>query len=341
MDSLSQFALGAAVGSAVLGRQLGWKATLTGGLLATLPDLDVLIPMGGDVADFTYHRSFSHSLLVLGLLTPLLAWLVGKLDPPLAEHPRGLRWLVLLVLLTHPLLDAMTIYGTQLLWPLDTTPIGLGSIFIIDPLYTLPLLLGTLGFIRYRHRPHLGQRLNAAGLILSTLYLGWSAVTQQRVEQQVQQQLAEQHRDYQQLLVQPTPFNTLLWRVLVMSEDGYREGFISLFDRHKSLQLQHHANQTELLDGLQQHWPVRRLQWFSKGFYRVERRDQHVIIRDLRMGLEPNYVFSFVVAQIDPQGQLHPQPDQKLASQYPAERLPELWQRIWNPTPAHSSFNAR
>ncbi|XOT98672.1 metal-dependent hydrolase, partial [Alcaligenes pakistanensis] len=46
-------------------------------------------------------------------------------------------------LITHPLLDAFTSYGTQLLWPLAATPATWSSIFIIDPLYTLPLLIAT------------------------------------------------------------------------------------------------------------------------------------------------------------------------------------------------------
>ncbi|MCB1809635.1 MAG: metal-dependent hydrolase, partial [Candidatus Competibacteraceae bacterium] len=70
MDSLTQVTLGAAVGTAVLGRRIGYRAALWGGICGTLPDLDVFVPFGDPVADFTYHRSFSHSLLVLTALTP-------------------------------------------------------------------------------------------------------------------------------------------------------------------------------------------------------------------------------------------------------------------------------
>ena len=351
MDSLSQFALGAAVGTAVMGRKVGPKAALYGGLLATLPDLDVLIPMGGDVADFTYHRSFSHSLLVLGALTPLLAWLLCLLQPSLAEHRRSVRWLVLLVLLTHPLLDAMTVYGTQLLWPLDPTPVGLGSIFIIDPLYTLPLLLGLIGYLYYRHTPHLGLRLNAAGLVLSSCYLGWSAVAQQQVEQIAQAQLAQQGQAYRQLLVQPSPLNTLLWRVLVMTDKGYQEGFYGLLDPTEQFTLRRYPSQPALLTGLEQHWPVQRLDWFSRGFYKVSRQPiegqiegqidgqpDALVITDLRMGIEPNYAFSFQVGEFQHStGNASPLPDRQLAARYSTDKLPQLWQRIWN---AEIAFNA-
>ena len=63
MDSLTQLTLGAAVGEAVLGRQVGRRAALWGALLGTLPDLDVFLPLGDAVRDFTYHRGPSLSLL--------------------------------------------------------------------------------------------------------------------------------------------------------------------------------------------------------------------------------------------------------------------------------------
>ncbi len=43
MDSLTQAALGAAVGEAILGKKLGRKAAIAGAIVATIPDLDVLI----------------------------------------------------------------------------------------------------------------------------------------------------------------------------------------------------------------------------------------------------------------------------------------------------------
>ena len=81
------------------------------------------------------------------------------------------------------------------------------------------------------------------------------------------------------------------------------------------------------MEGLEQHWPVQRLQWFSHGFYSVDRRDDAVVISDLRMGLEPNYVFQFKVAEL-----ANPHPRPVTSSLLPIardwERLPLLWQRI-------------
>ena len=101
MDSISQFALGAAVGGAVLGRRAGRKALVWGGVCGTLPDLDIFLSMGDPVSDFTYHRAATHSLFFLTLAAPLVAALMVRLHRDLRGHYRAC-WLALV---THPLLD--------------------------------------------------------------------------------------------------------------------------------------------------------------------------------------------------------------------------------------------
>ena len=122
MESVTQDALGAAIGGAVLGRRLGRKAILIGAVLGTLPDLDVIIDYGDAVANVTEHRGFSHSLFVLTGLATLLALLSARFAPIKAISLPRWWCFYTLILVTHPLLDALTTYGTQLLWPLDVTP---------------------------------------------------------------------------------------------------------------------------------------------------------------------------------------------------------------------------
>ncbi|MFA6615443.1 MAG: metal-dependent hydrolase, partial [Hydrogenophaga sp.] len=178
MDSLTQITLGAAVSVAVMGRRTAiWKAALWGGIAGTLPDLDALIDHGDPLLNMVRHRAESHSLLLLTLFSPLLARLVSHLHGQTALWRRW--WLALwLALFTHPLLDTMTVYGTQLLQPFSDHPYAVGSVFIIDPAYTLPLLLGVIAALA-RGRQGSGLRWNLAGLVLSTAYLGWSVVAQQ------------------------------------------------------------------------------------------------------------------------------------------------------------------
>ncbi len=330
MDSLTQIALGAAVGTAVLGRKVGARAALWGAVCGTLPDLDVLLPYGDPVRDFTFHRAESHSLFWLTVASPFLAWVIARLHRSAGATFRECWLLVWLSLVTHPLLDAFTVYGTQLLLPFSDYPVGVGSVFIIDPLYTVPLIVGVIAALRLRRvAPDRAMRWNAVGLALSTLYLGWGVAAQSHVEGVVNRTLAATPLAQARTLVTPAPFNTLLWRVVVMDDGGYHEGYYSLFDASPHVQLDHHASDPRLLEPLRDDWSVRRLAWFTKGFYAateatagtvvsqgsastvrqllglVETANAAdslprsggvpVVMTDLRMGQTPWFVFSFVV----------------------------------------------
>lgn len=295
MDSLSQLALGAAVGVAVMGRRTAlWKAALWGAIAGTLPDLDVFIDHGDALRNMTMHRGASHALLWLTLAAPLLAALPAALHHQREHFARW--WLAMgLALLTHPLLDAMTVYGTQLLLPFTDHPFGVGSMFIIDPLYTVPLVIG-LG-VALARQDWRGLRWNDVGLALSTAYLAWSVVAQWHVREIAQEALAARGTPGAPLLVTPTAFNTVLWRVVAIREDGsYEEGFYSLFDQGRRLSLQRIEGSPPLRDALRGIDAVQRLARFSHGFYKVHERDGQAWVTDLRMGQEPHYAFSFLVA---------------------------------------------
>ena len=327
LDSLTQIALGAAVGEAVLGHRVGRKAALWGAICGTLPDLDVFIPFGDPVADFTFHRSFSHSVFMLALLTPLMVWLIRKIHPADADHRTGWYSLVYLAFLTHVLLDSCTIYGTQIFWPLSEYPMTWGSIFIIDPLYTLPLIAGVIVVAAARRNPQWAWRFNLAMLALSTLYLGWSFAAKFHAQGIARDELARQGIEYRQIVTLASPFNTILWRFAVMTPDGYAEGWYSFLDSGRNVEFTHHDSTTGLLTGLESHWPVTRLQWFTKGFYRVGQEARSVVITDLRMGAEDFYVFRFKVGEI---GNPHsiPVASEQLQATLEDGAFAELWSRL-------------
>jgi len=56
-----------------------------------------------------------------------------------------------------------------------------------------------------------------------------------------------------------------------------------------------------------------RLASFSKGFYRIDRRGDDIVLSDLRMGLTPNYVFRFRIARIEG-GIMRPAPSVRILS---------------------------
>ena len=330
MDSLSQLVLGAAVGVAVMGRRTAvWKAALWGGVAGTLPDLDVLIDHGDPIRNMVLHRGESHALFWQTLFSLPFAAAVARLHGEWRQWRRW--WLALwLALVTHPLLDAMTVYGTQLALPFSNHPFAVGSVAIIDPLYTLPLLFGA-GWALASRGSRLGLRANLVGLVLSTAYLGWGFAAQQQVERIARASLASQGIAAERVLVMPTVFNSLLWRVLALDDDDttYREGFYSLFDAEPQVQLDAFDRGAALAAELQGIDGVQRIAAFSKGFFKLQDDGGRLLLSDLRMGQEPAYLFTFAVAErrsapiaLDKPEQVGRRPD--------IERgLPWLWRRMW------------
>lgn len=326
MDSLSQLALGAACSVAVMGRRTAvWKAALWGGLAGTLPDLDALIDLGDAVRNMTEHRGLSHGLLIVTLVAPVLGTIASRMH---REGDLLRRWCLAmwLALFTHPLLDTLTIYGTQLLQPFSSYPFGVGSMFIIDPLYTLPLLIG-LGVALGRRR-FAGLRANAAGLALSTLYLAWSVLAQAQVEQRVRAQLAREGEASAAILVTPTPLNTVAWRVLVMQPGGYREGFYSLLDGDRPIRFDTFPSQTALLPALGDNPGLLRMVGFTHGFFGLREENGRAILADLRMGQEPFYVFQFALARREGERWITIPPEPVGSRGDVAQALPWLWARI-------------
>lgn len=277
-------------------REYRRKALLAGAMLGTLPDLDVFIDYGDVVRNFTYHRGFSHSLLVLPGAAVLIWLLLREWWAPVRAAPRP--WLVgiLLALVTHPLLDAHTAYGTQLLWPLTPPPVSWSTLFIIDPAYTLPLLIAAIVAAVWPARVAAGNAL-AAGLLLSTAYIGWTWVGKTVVEREAEAALANSGIEHRAMFSVPTPLNSLLWRVVVLTEDGYLEGFDSVLIDEGGMTFTQYPSDNEALTAADDVWAVRRLRWFASDFNRADVVDGRLVLTDLRMGQEPNYVFRHVVAE--------------------------------------------
>lgn len=326
MDSLTQATLGAAVAVGVMQRSTAvWKAASWGAVAGTLPDLDVLIDHGDPILNMVLHRAETHAVFWLTLFSLPLAWLVARLTGPRSLWKRW--WLALwLVLITHPLLDAVTVYGTQLLLPFSKYPFGVGSLFIIDPLYTLPLLLGVLSALAWRQH---GLRANALGLALSTAYIGWSMLAQHHVEEIARATIKAQGIKAERVLVTPSAFNTVLWRVVAIDDEAYHEGFYSFFDADRKIEFRRVDRGAVLEAELAKIDGIQRIRSFSKGFYALQDDQGLIRISDLRMGQHPTFTFAFHAAErhspavaLLPARAVGQRPD-------PSVGLPWLWRRMW------------
>ena len=324
MDSLTQLTFGAACGEAILGKKVGRKALVWGAILGTLPDLDVFIPLGSPVDDFVYHRGFSHSLFLLTALSPVFAWLITKVHRD--TKPLFNKWMLLtfVVLNGSVLLDLFTIYGTQIFWPLDTTPLAVPTLFIIDPLFTLPILIGVSAALFLKN-----HRLNFIGLSLSLAYLIWALGVSVFVNGKMEEKLNEQGVPYSQFISSPAPFTTLLWRTVGIHNDQYFETYYSLFDGDAPLSVNFYPRNLSLMKGIGEHSPVVKLKSFTKRYFAMADINGSVTMTDLRMGSEPDYVFQFKVAEYN-NTLARPIAAQRFQTTRDWGRLPWLWKRIWD-----------
>ena len=316
MDSLTQFALGAAVGAAALAPRIGpRRAVVIGGILGTLPDLDSFLPAADSVDAFVWHRGWSHSLIVQAVLTPVFAEPLARLLAALRDHRRQTYLAVYLIFATHALLDAMTIYGTRLLWPLVKEPFGVGSIFIIDPVYTLPLLGVTVWALFLRNwTPQFDSWLRRA-LVVSTAYLILTMPLQAIMKSRAPGQLAAYGVETRagDLLTIPAPFSVLYWKTVVVEDDRYINLYAPLFGGETTAYA--HPRQGDLVPALNGNGALERLASFAKGFFSIATLGDEVVYSDLRMGLTPNYAFRFRIAEVNGDGEPDPVPPERFRTE--------------------------
>ncbi|QNP39824.1 metal-dependent hydrolase [Lysobacter solisilvae (ex Woo and Kim 2020)] len=338
MDSITHLFVGGAIAAALAPASQRRAALLAGAALNSLPDLDVLPLLLSDdpVIRMVWHRGATHSLFLLPLVGwALWAWFRRR-GGRVAQAPTRWFWIFQCALLSHPLLDAFTVYGTQLLWPLPLPPMMWSSLFIIDPLFSLCLAVPCVVAWIARERL-LAQRALIAGLALALAYLGLSQLAKHRVEREAGRALAQRGLQDAPRFSVPMPFNILLWRVVAMTPDGFVEGERSLVADHGPMRFVAYHSDAAALAAVRRYAAVGRLLWFNHGFVKAQRSGAVLVLSDLRMGAEPDYSFRFAVAAREG-GSWKEIPPQQLRWPWEARRrLDAMWRRIWKAPPTSQS----
>ncbi|MFD1162094.1 MULTISPECIES: metal-dependent hydrolase [Hwangdonia] len=298
MDSLTQIVLGAAVGEAILGKKVGNKAVLYGAIAGTIPDLDIFASHFTDtVTALSIHRGFTHSVAFAVLFAPLFGWLVSRFET--YKKFKGWSWLFFWGFLTHSILDAHTTWGTQLFWPFDLR-LAFKTIFVIDPLYTLPFLVFLILAMFQKKTSKKRRYYNNIGLIISTTYLALTFVLKWAAFREFEDALLNQGISYQQIDTRPSPLNTILWSVNVDTNNAYLLGNYSFFDT-QPITFETYKKNHELLGKLIDNEKVKQMIAVSEGWYTITKKNNKLFYNDLRFGLlsmTPNaqdFVFQYEI----------------------------------------------
>lgn len=304
MDSFTQIALGAAVGEAVAGKKLGNKALVYGAIAGTIPDLDVFIGKLMTTVDaISFHRGFTHSILFAILFSPLFGYLLHRIYRKNEATFKDWTLLFFWGFVTHAMLDAFTTWGTRIFWPFDYR-IAFKSIFVIDPLYTLPLTICLVWLAFLNRKNSKRQQLNRIGLFVSTSYLLLTVIIKLYINTVFEQAFEDRELAITRYDTRPAPLNTILWTANAETNDGYFVGYYSLLDSDKEIDFFYFPKNHELLASYIDDEDVRDLTKICKDWYTVQPATDGLILNDLRFGQRTgwtdkngDFVFSFYITQ--------------------------------------------
>ena len=305
MDPVSQAALGAVVTHAAAGRTLGVRALAVGAAAGAMPDLDVLWSVSGDAFDqMRMHRGITHSLFFGPVVGPLLGYLAWRFERRRGGTGRLRAWVLALTLalVTHPLLDLTTPYGTQLLLPFSDARFAIWAMSIIDPVYTVVLLAGIV--VAWR-RPH-WRAASVTALGVSTMYLGYAWYLNEAAEGAARTQLRAEGVAHAEVAAFPTFLQVHYRRVVARTDTEVLTGFVSMW---RPCPIAWSAA-PRLADASVAAWRDSRegriFEWFAMGWVHHVPTDQGLVSADLRYGFstDPGLSAFSTLAEFDAAGEL-------------------------------------
>ena len=216
MDPFSQGLLGASLAASLAKKQNIKVSALAGGVGGVSPDLDIFIRSNTDPLLFIeYHRHFTHSLAFVpfgGLIVSSFLFFFLKKHISFGS----LYFYSTVGFFTHGLLDACTSYGTTLFWPFSDKRVSWNIISVVDPIFTLILLVFLTFCLLKKSLIQI-----KFGLFLSSIYLFLGFVKYQMVESFIYDTASQRNHKIQRILLNPTIGNNILWRSVYQFENNY------------------------------------------------------------------------------------------------------------------------
>jgi inner membrane protein len=336
MDSVTQILFGGVIGAAGFRTQLGRRAVIAGGAIATLPDLDVLADLVTEpsvINVWLHHRAITHSLPVTLLAGAAIGAGIWAIERRVARRPRILpkdalddggrrsawMWLGALSAATHPLLDLFTSYGTQLLAPFSMARFAVHAMPIIDPLYSLPLLAVFLFALLSRRHADSAQSMAQLVLLYIGLYTTLAWGVGRHMEDRAREELRALHpaaAAAARVDAYPVIFQIWWRRIVADLPDEILVGFASPFrdapiEWTRIPRSENGLAQTPALSAIQSSYEARVFRWFADGRVHWRQLPQEsggyvFEARDYRYGLPGDSLLGFwgLRFRTDAQGRL-------------------------------------
>tara|TARA_B110000858_G_scaffold161535_1_gene186152 strand:+ start:910 stop:1920 length:1011 start_codon:yes stop_codon:yes gene_type:complete len=289
MDPVSQGTVGAVFAQSNANKNNIIKISFIGFLAGLAPDLDILIRSENDPILFLeYHRQFSHSLFFI----PFGALIVSLLIFPLIKKSMSLKIVYIASFLgyaTHGLLDACTSYGTLLFWPFSNERITWNTISIVDPLFTIPILI--LSGITIKTRKRIFSFF-AIGWIIFYLSLGF--IQYERALSVATELANSRGHGAKRMTLKPSFGNLILWKSIYQYEetfyvDAIRTAQSTTWCKGETIKVFDYKYDLPNLDKhSQQRKDIERFRWFSQDYLGYNKEKN--LVTDIRYSMIPNKI---------------------------------------------------
>ncbi len=215
-------------------------------------------------------------------------------------------WLFFWAIITHPILDCFTTYGTQVFLPFSDYRVAFNVVSVADPIYTVPFLLCLIVAACIRRGVRARTIFNWAGIGISSAYLLFCFNHKLQVNKIFEKSFAVNNIQYSRYMTSPMILNNMLWLGIAETDSAYYHGTYSFMDEKPEVNdynvfeknyhlIQRHENDPTL----------KTLKWFSNNYYTVLRRpDGDLQYNDTRFGIFGNkltkhsdYVFKFILKE--------------------------------------------
>ena len=289
-------------------RRQGYKIGSTLFWLAVLLVFVNSIPiaMGGSFNFNTFGIS-GGILALFGLLLWRVYWRKDQQD--VSASYMDWAWLFFWALITHPLLDSCTVYGTQLFQPFSDYRVALNNIAVADPAYTFPFILCLLIALFISRHKKSRRFFTWLGIILSSAYLLFGFYHKWQMDKIFAESLEREKIEYERYMTSPTILNNFLWTGVAEGDDAFYFGMYSFFDPEpKVTSFERVAKNHHLLEDHENDRDIRILKWFSKDYFSLLERDDGTLqFNDLRYGAfngqfdgPESYIFRFDIDREGP-----------------------------------------
>ena len=292
MDPLTQGIVATTAAQSISLNKKLFIVSIIGFLSGLSPDIDVFIRSKEDPLLFLeFHRQFTHSLLFIpigGLICSIFFYHV--FTKRFAFSFKETYIYSTIGYATHGIVDSFTTYGTQLLWPFTNDRLAWNTISVIDPLFTIPVIILCLFTLIKNNKIY-----SYYAITWMLLYQTFGFIQKDRAENVINNYALKNGHQINSIEAKPSFGNIIVWKVIYSDDTNYYINAVKLGFSHiiypgemiKKLDIKNDFQW--LATDSQQFKDLERFRWFSNNYLGLSKSDDNIIY-DIRFSAIPNEV---------------------------------------------------